>query len=441
MAATHGRFSAGLAGGGGKPCKQPACPACAHRRILRSDVQPPRPPRRNPKPPRPPRAGDASPDGARPDGPALEEAAREPDVRADQPLTERRFPCRQCGAKLVYAPVSGRLACEHCGYANDIPQGEADIREIDFAAMLAKLAAHEETRDHLTIKCSACAAEIDKPPSVDALPCPFCGTDIITVAVSHKLLKPKALLPFAIERVEARARFRHWLRKLWFAPSELKRFARLERLAGLYIPYWTFDANTTSAYHGQRGDDYYVTVGSGKNRRTQRRTRWRSASGVVFNSFNDVLVLASRSLPRKMADALEPWRLPQLVPYSDAFLSGFQAESYTVDLVDGFATARELMAAVIRETVRQDIGGDRQQIHSVSTEYDHVTFKHILLPIWISAYRYRGRTYRYLVNGFTGKVQGERPYSWLKITAAVLGGALALAGVVWGLIETGVITP
>jgi DNA-directed RNA polymerase subunit RPC12/RpoP len=352
---------------------------------------------------------------------------------------QQRFPCGQCGAKLVYKPGTANLKCQYCGYENAIPQSEAQIDELGFEAYLTKLAATEETGEHTTFKCDACAAEIDKPPGKDAFACPFCGSDIVATAKSHKLIKPKSLLAFRIEQAEVRARFRNWVRKLWFAPNALKKFNRMERLAGIYIPYWTYDCNTTSAYTGQRGEHYYVTVGSGKNRRRERRTRWYSASGVVFNSFNDVLVLASESLPRKLADNLEPWGLRDLVPYEDAYLSGFQAESYQIDLVGGFVHAKEIMAGHIRDTVRGDIGGDEQRIDSVSTRYDHLTFKHILLPIWISAYRYRGKTYRYLVNGRTGEVQGERPYSWIKITLAVLGGAVVAAGVVWGLIKSGVI--
>ncbi|MBN2446800.1 MAG: hypothetical protein JXO22_08740, partial [Phycisphaerae bacterium] len=242
-------------------------------------------------------------------------------------------------------------------------------------------------------------------------------------------IKPRSLLPFKIEKDAARAHYRHWLRKLWFAPGALKNFARIEeRLAGTYVPYWTYDARTTSYYTGQRGEHYYVTVGSGKNRHRERRTRWYSVSGTVWNRFNDVLVLGSRSLPRKHADRLEPWGLTELVPYDDAYLSGFTAESYTVDLAAGFAEARKIMEEQIRATVRGDIGGDEQRIHSINTQWDAVTFKHILLPIWISAYRFKDRTYRFLVNGRTGEVQGERPWSWIKILLTILVAIIVIGG-------------
>ena len=154
--------------------------------------------------------------------------------------------------------------------------------------------------------------------------------------------------------------------------------------------------------------------------RQVRRTRWYPARGIVFDRFDDVLVVASRSLPAGYAQALEPWDLGNLAPYRDEYLAGFVAESYQVDLAQGFDVARQIMADAIAMTVRRDIGGDHQRIHSMDTRHDHVTFKHVLLPVWISAYRYRDRSFRFLVNARTGEVCGERPYSAAKITLAIL---------------------
>jgi hypothetical protein len=157
-----------------------------------------------------------------------------------------------------------------------------------------------------------------------------------------------------------------------------------------------------------------------------QRTRWSYVSGRVENTFDDILVLASNSLPRKIAQRLEPWDLKNLVPYRDEYLSGFVAESYQVDLPQGFESAKQIMDGVIRQTICRDIGGDHQRIASVETQYENVTFKHTLLPVWISAYRYREQVFRFLVNARTGEVQGERPYSAWKITVLVLSILLAV---------------
>ncbi len=193
---------------------------------------------------------------------------------------------------------------------------------------------------------------------------------------------------------------------------------------GIYVPYWTFDAQTETDYRGQRGDDYYVTRTRTVNGKTEtyqeRRTRWTSVSGRVRRFFNDVLVMASHSLPRAHTDALEPWDLGALAPYRPDYLSGFSAEAYGVELEDGLREARAKMDAVIDNDIRRDIGGDHQRITGKHTEMSEVTFKHVLLPVWMAAYKFQDRSFRFVVNGQTGKVQGERPWSKWKIAFAIL---------------------
>jgi predicted RNA-binding Zn-ribbon protein involved in translation (DUF1610 family) len=348
----------------------------------------------------------------------------------------RQFPCKDCGGDLVFAPGTNCLKCPYCGAENCIPDAPpGSVHEEDFRATLANLTDSTDLQDTLTVKCVACGAESQFGSDVVANKCPFCGAAIVATAQSKKQIKPKALLPFLITREQASAAFRQWVASLWFAPSELTRTAERSGIDGVYSPAWTYDANTDSDYTGQRGDDYWDTEtytdrdanGNTVTRTRQvRRTRWTYVSGQVTNQFDDILVLASNSLPRKIAQRLEPWDLKNLVPYRDEYLSGFVAESYQVDLPQGFDIARGIMDGFIRQSINQDIGGDHQQIGSVNTRYDNITFKHTLLPIWISAYRYRERVFRFLVNARSGEVQGERPYSVWKITAVILAAILTV---------------
>ncbi len=348
------------------------------------------------------------------------------------------FKCGSCGAKMEFVPGSVSQKCPYCDHENPIPQSEDDIHELDFHEYLAQQSDEEDTEETLTIKCGHCAAEFSTEANVTSQECPFCDSVIVATAMSTKHIKPKSLLPFHITRKQGRELFTKWIGGLWFAPNNLKRIARSDsRLAGMYVPYWTYDTDTTSFYTGQRGEHYwetqhYTTRVNGKTvhkTKQVRKTRWYSASGTVWNSFDDVLVLASHSLPRKYTEKLEPWDLDNLVAHKDEYLSGFRAESYQVDLKEGFDEATVIMDGPIRSSIRRDIGGDVQRIHSVRTQYDNITFKHIQLPIWISAYRYKNEVYRFLINGRTGEVQGERPWSWVKILLAVLGSLAVTAAV------------
>lgn len=328
------------------------------------------------------------------------------------------------------------MKCSFCGFENAVPKGVEPVEEQDFRAALGEMSEKDDHQDNLDVKCGSCGAEVHGLGSTTALACPYCNSNIVATAKSRRLIKPKALLPFRVTREQAERAYSDWLGGLWFAPSHLKRSAMSEgRLGGMYMPAWTFDCDAATAYTGQRGDAYYVTVPysmvvKGKARtgmRQERRVRWSPAAGSVFNRFNDVLVLASRSLPREHARALEPWDLKALVPYDDAYLSGFAAESYQVGLPDGFEEARGEMRPVIEGTVRADIGGDEQRLASLSTRHDRITYKHILLPAWISAYRFKGTVYRFMVNARTGEVRGERPWSVPKIAGAALAVAAFVA--------------
>ncbi|HWY33491.1 MAG TPA: hypothetical protein VNX68_02520, partial [Nitrosopumilaceae archaeon] len=232
--------------------------------------------------------------------------------------------------------------------------------------------------------------------------------------------------------------FLTWVGSLWFAPNDLKSYASRthEKLNGMYLPYWTYDSDTSSDYTGERGVYYYVTESYTDDKgdtQTQevQKVAWTFVSGYVSNKFDDVLVCASNALPDKLTRTLEPWDLPELVNYDDGFLSGFKTESYQVDVKSGFDVAKKVMEVEISKTVTKDIGGDLQRVNNINTKYDNITFKHILLPMWISAYRYSDKVYRFMINARTGEVQGERPYSAMKIFLFVLSILIVIAAIIF----------
>jgi len=344
----------------------------------------------------------------------------------------RHFPCSSCGGDLVFEPGDGVLTCPYCGHKEAIPESAEHVQEQSFEQHLqirpeqiAKLAANA-----LEVQCQNCGAKsIFTPPEV-AGRCEFCGVQIVAQPKSaDPILTPGGLLPFRITQPQASAGLKQWLSSRWFAPNGLKSFAQAEAINGIYIPFWTYDTNTRTNYTGQRGEHYYTTEtyyerdsqGNQVARTRQvRHTRWYPASGTVTASFDDVLVPATQSLSQDRLTGLEPWDLQELRPYEPAFLSGFKAQRYQVDLAQGFALAKQTIEPVIESNVRNDIGGDEQQIDSLATDYFDVTFKHLLLPVYAGAYRYNGKLFQILVNGRTGEIQGERPYSFWKIALLVV---------------------
>lgn len=351
---------------------------------------------------------------------------------------ERFFPCSSCGAELKYSPGAGSLKCDYCSAVVAVPESDEFIEEHDFAQAVRDATPDRELIDRVEVSCQSCGAHSQLPDNITGAACPFCTTPIVAQSKSVKMLRPQAVLPFALERKQAMDAYERWLSSLWFAPNDLKARALLDqRLKGIYLPYWTYDTEVDTDYTGMRGEDYWVTEtytvninGRSQMRtRTVRKTRWYPASGRVHNSFDDVLIPATRSLSQDRLIKLEPWDLPALRPFDATFLAGFTTESYSLDLDDGFEVAKERVQGAIEQTIRADIGGDRQIISSKRCHYSDITYKHVLLPVYLSAYTYSGKLFQIIINARTGELSGDRPYSWIKITLAVLAG-LAIAGVI-----------
>lgn len=351
------------------------------------------------------------------------------DPAAEAAPSDHSFDCPTCGSKLRFSPGAGKLVCDHCGFEEAVREHRGRVPELDLRAVERGGPPPSEMQEARFVQCPNCGARVELGTDEHARECPFCATPIVTDTGISRQIKPQAQLPFLISEAEARAAMNRWLGRLWFAPSDLVEYARAGRaMQGVYVPYWTYDAETETTYSGQRGTVHYesrpvsVTVKGRRQTQMQQvaRVTWRPAEGRVARHFDDVLVLGSSSLPKKFTDALAPWDLSALSAYEPKFLAGFRAEGYTVPVEEGYREAREIMNGVIQADVRRDIGGDQQKIGRLSTEVGALTFKHVLLPVWLAAYRYRGKSFRFVVNGRTGTVQGERPYSTMKIALVVI---------------------
>ena len=351
----------------------------------------------------------------------------------------RIFPCERCGADLEYSIGTQSLQCPYCGAVKQIELREdAPIVERDYLAMLARLEelheqGHDEdeqaTNEH-AIRCDSCGGEVLFQGTLTSTHCPYCASplqrDKIHDAPSR--ISVDGVLPFLVPEQSAAQSLRGWVRSLWWAPNEFLRQGANGKFNGVYLPYFTYDALTFTRYAGQRGDYFYVTVGEGNNRRTERRIRWSLTDGEFQRFFDDVLVIAAKHQSEALVRSLEPWPLDRCIPFTQHVLAGFFARTYDVPLEDGFNVARQRVESALSTDVRQRIGGDVQNVSSQQTNYSAITFKHLLLPVWLLAYRYREQTYRVMVNAVTGEVSGDRPYSAVKITVAVLCGLVLALG-------------
>lgn len=338
------------------------------------------------------------------------------------------FPCSNCGAKLAYDAGAQAMKCPYCGQQQAIPQqaGPPGGREIPIEEGM-RLAARGFGTPVTQVSCRDCGATVNVTPGEQTAKCAFCGSQqVLTQESAGTAIRPESMVAFKVDKASANKKFEEWLGELWFRPNDLKRMAKLQEMGGVYIPFWTFDAWVRSDWTADAGYYYYETEyytdaeGNSQSRQVQR-TRWEYSSGWRQDFFDDTLVCASKGLPPELVAKFQTFNTQQLTPYQPEFLAGWRAESYAIELMPAWGTAQQSMSQAQEGRCGHDVPGDTHRNLSVINQFSHVTFKHVLLPIWIAAYRYNGKPYQFLVNGQTGEVVGKAPWSFWKIFFFVLG--------------------
>ena len=348
---------------------------------------------------------------------------------------QQQYPCASCGARLTFAPGTTALKCPYCGFEQQVVhEQERQVREHSFAQWQAEAAGKPTTQvASYTVTCTGCGAHTETDKLSDV--CPFCGAAVVVEPDADVMITPEGVLPFAITSDKAMELFQAWVRSRWFAPSSLRSLAAREGINGAYLPYWTYDSDTMTMYQGQRGDYYMVTEqytdseGREQTREVQR-IRWYPVYGRVERVFDDILVCAvKQQLPPDKVGKLEPWDLAAVRPYRPEYLAGYQTLRYEVEPPAGLAEFKQIAEREIRRDCADDIGGDQQRVESMDTEWNAITFKLLLLPVWLAAYRFDNQVWRLMINARTGEVIGDRPYSVAKIIAAVVAALIVLAAV------------
>ena len=338
-----------------------------------------------------------------------------------------RFFCDNCGANMIFDPRNGQLTCPYCNFIKIDCKKKAKLSSAIFIVFCVLNATRLQpmAQNAMQVSCETCGATVTFVPPETARSCDFCGGKIVAQPKSaDPLVAPEGVLPFSVTSQNRFVRAQNLDKFALVRAEQSKTFAQPDKVGSIYIPYWTFDADTYSRYTGQRGEYYYQTEyyeenGERKSRQV-RHTNWYDASGAVSRHFDDIYIPATKSVLPNISKKLN-WEFNEFVPYEPAYLAGHKAQTYQVPLEEGFELFKQIAAAIIYNDVRHDIGGDEQRIGNVDTDYSNVTFKHLLLPVYAGAYRYNNKVFQIVVNGRTGEVQGERPYSWLKIGCLVYG--------------------
>ena len=303
------------------------------------------------------------------------------------------YKCPSCGADMTFDPKSGMLSCAFCDHKDEIITVNEEIEEYDFNTVEEDPSLNDWGTETKTIECNNCGGKTVVPAGETTVKCSFCGSAKVVSTDELPGIKPESLIPFKIDKKKSSDLFAAWIKKRRFAPSALKKEYRDGGPKGVYVPYWSYDTKTHSTYTGQAGDHYYetemrtVTVNGRTETRPHRvqKTRWRFVSGTYDKNFDDIIFNDSDKVDQKIIERIEPFHLNELVKYNPKFLAGFAAERYKNGLKAVWERAKKYINNILRNDIHAIIkrGCDVVGTINISTNYDDIKYKHMLLPVWI----------------------------------------------------------
>ena len=340
--------------------------------------------------------------------------------------------CPSCGGVMEFNPSNGKMACPYCGYEEEIQVEHKEFvaQELDFSTVGDDDASCDWGTATKTVICKSCGAETVYDVNEMANVCPYCGSNQVMAQESSKVMAPGGVVTFQISAKEASERFREWIGRKFFCPKLAKDSAKPKAFKGLYTPFWTFDSNTKSTYTAEYGID---RVEEDKDGEKHTITDWYRTSGKYKRFFDDLLISASSKQNEQMLEGLEPYDTTKAVEYKPEYMAGFAAEKYSVKVKDAWEKAKKKIQSMLRRDVEEKIQHERACDHvrdvRINTVHEDVTYKYLLLPVWISSFQYKDKVYHFMINGQTGKVSGETPISWIKVaivTAVVIAAAVII---------------
>lgn len=359
----------------------------------------------------------------------------------DEIHAQNKYSCPSCGAEAQWNPGKQALVCAYCGTVSPAKlDAEGNIEEQDLATALRSLGPDDRgwATEKMSVKCQSCQAITVFDPNRAAQRCDFCGSaSIIPVDEQTRPIRPASLLEFKLPETQVRETIRQWYGSRWFAPNNLGKRALTDTVHGIYVPYWTFDAQVSADWSAMSGDYYYETEyytdSQGKQQTRQvRKVRWYPSSGHVDHFFDDELVSATKGVDASLLSRVEPFpTTTDLKPYDPGYLSGWVVEQYQIDLIAAAQRAQQVMEEKTRQLCAKEVPGDTHKNLDVDASFSGQTFKHILVPVWLLAYTYGSRNFQVVINGYTGAIAGRYPKSAIKIILFILVILAVIGAIIW----------
>ncbi len=356
---------------------------------------------------------------------------KEPVIVETKEETDRK--CPQCGGIMDFDPASGNLHCPYCDHIEVILQEDEEETSAEEYDLFT--AVHTENCDWgvetKTVLCKSCGGEMVYDALEIAGECPYCGSNQVMEAKTENTMAPGGVCVFKLDAKQAAQKFKDWIKKRWFCPKEAKDNANPKNFKGIYLPYWTFDTNTTSTYSAEYGIRRQKRNSKGE---TVFETDWYRCSGTYNEFIDDQVVCATARYEQGLLNKLEPFNTADNKVYKPEYVAGFAAERYSLGVKDAWEKAKSLISARLRRNItkkiQDDYHADSVRSLRIRTGHSGIKYKYLLLPVWMAGFKYRDKLYQFMVNGQTGRVSGKIPVSPAKV-AIIVAGALAVLGILW----------
>lgn len=336
--------------------------------------------------------------------------------------------CPSCGAVMRFEPKNHCLKCDYCD----------SNKKLDLDRFARRREYNEDTELYFEnwgeikhFRCSSCGAVSVLPDFEMSPECPFCNSGNLICEEDIKGLSPTGILPFKINKEDAGLKYKDFIKSKYLAPSKLRKNFKVASIKGIYIPTFCFTSDTFSSYSGRLGKYYYVTVGSGKNRHTVRKTRYYNVSGSKDMSFENLQYEVSSHIDQKNLYKLGFYDVENALEYENSYLAGFSSERYTESLDKTWTRAQNDMREKIKGSILSEYNADVVDYINIDTAFSNKRYQYLLVPVWKCSYDYKQKKYDFFINGRNGKAAGKAPYSPLKIAFLALSIFMAVAALIY----------
>lgn len=337
--------------------------------------------------------------------------------------------CPQCGAAMVFEPESQKFHCDFCDHREELenPVDSAEkAEEIVFSEDIENSADCDWGLKNKVVHCKTCGADVVCDVLTSADRCPYCDSVQVQVLDDTKVMAPGGVVPFKISEKEGRGKVQAWAKKLWMVPNEFTKQCQAGRMTGIYLPYWSFDCKINVSYSAEYGIDDVRESSSGN---TKVKTHWHKYNGHLSFVWDDKLTPATNRHPKELLEQMSDkfGDTNEAVKYNPEYMAGFLAERYSIPLQTAWkGMEKQLNEAIkqeIEETLMSEFDADRVSIKQYNYKLSCHSFKYLLLPLWVTSFKQHNKNYNIFINGSTGEVTGDHPFSWcccLLIVLAIL---------------------